>query len=165
MPNIAAIIESNKKKLREDEHNAMQRMCNCPPRGECPLDGECLAENIVYRATVISQDCRKETYVGLTATSLKTRLANHKASFKAKEKRNATELSKHIWKLKENNIDYTINWKILSKARRYSNVTKHCNLCIAGKYYIICHPKEASVNKRTELISKCRHTFLLRNVK
>ena len=29
MPNIAAIIESNnkKKKLREDEHSAMQRMC------------------------------------------------------------------------------------------------------------------------------------------
>ena len=72
MPNIAAIIESNnKEKLREDEHNAMQKMCNCPPRSECPLDGECLAENIVYQATIISQDCRKETYVGLTAASFK----------------------------------------------------------------------------------------------
>ena len=53
MPNIAAIIESNnKKKLREDEHNEMQKMCNCPPRNKWPLDGECSAENIVYQATV-----------------------------------------------------------------------------------------------------------------
>ena len=51
--------------------------------------------------------CLAEHHIPQVA-SFKTRLANHKASFKAKEKRNATELSKHIWKLKENNKDYTL---------------------------------------------------------
>ena len=54
-----------------------------------------------------------------------------------------------------------------NRSDRSSAVLFNCNLCIAEKYYIICHPKEASLNKRTELISKCRHRdkFLLRNVK
>ena len=87
MPNIAAIIESNNnKKAQRKRAQRNAKNVHCPPRSECPLDGECLAENIVYQATVISQDCRKETYVCFTATSFKARLANHKASFKAKEK-------------------------------------------------------------------------------
>ena len=45
-----------------------------------------------------------ETYVGLTENTLKTRYHNHTSSFRNKSNKNATELSKHIWKLKASNM-------------------------------------------------------------
>ena len=50
----------------------------------------------------------------MTATTFKERYANHTSSFRHKKDSNKTELSKHIWKLKENNQDYTIKWSILN---------------------------------------------------
>ena len=62
-------------------------------------------------------------------SSLKTRLANHKSSFNYFDKRNATELSKYVWELKNRNIDYIINWKLLKRAKPYSCASNRCNLC------------------------------------
>ena len=83
------------------------------------------------------------------------------------QKRNSTELSKHIWNLKDNNLSYAIKWEILCRAPHYSKVTKRCNLCIAEKFHILCKLGNATLNKRNELISRCRHEdkFLLRYVK
>ena len=44
-----------------------------------------------------------------------------------------------------------------SLIRAYSNQTKRCNLCIAEKYFILTKPQMASLNRRNELISTCRH--------
>jgi hypothetical protein len=44
----------------------------------------------------------------MTETTFRERYANHTSSFRHKKDSNNTELSKHIWKLKENNPDYTI---------------------------------------------------------
>ena len=81
-------------------------------------------------------------------------------------KKVSTELSKYIWSLKEKNIDYSIKWSILDHAKVYTNSTKRCNLCISEKYYIICKPWLATLNKRSELLSKCRHSrkYLLNEV-
>ena len=111
---------------------------------------------------------KNETYVGLTDTDFKSRYANHKQSFTNRTLQNATEVSKYIWKLKENNtavLDYKITWKTQGKAQSYSNRTKKCNLCLLEKFFIICHPDKATLNKKSELISHCRHMskFLLSN--
>ena len=46
------------------------------------MGGHCLAENMIYQASVIEtnkqNDQTTETYVGLTAPNFKSRLANHK---------------------------------------------------------------------------------------
>ena len=41
-----------------------------------------------------------------------------------------------------------------------------CNLCLWEKYFIICKPELAALNKRNELVSSCRHAkkFLLANI-
>ena len=82
-------------------------------------------------------------------------------------KQNYTELSKHIWNLKQKNIVYSIKWKILKRAKSYSNVSKRCNLCLWEKYFIICKPNMATLNRQNELVSTCRHAnrFLLKNFK
>ena len=39
----------------------------------------------------------------------------------------------------------------------YSHETKRCNLCLAEKVAIITADKTRSLNRRTELVSQCRH--------
>ena len=66
---------------------------------------------------------------------------------------------------KKAKVDYTITWKILDRAQSYSNATKRCKLRTLEKFYFICKQKLATLNKRTELASTCRHAnkFLLKN--
>ena len=58
-------------------------------------------------AKVIADDGQEQSYVGLADTEFKSRYANHTHSFRNPTKKNATELSKFIWALKDKNIDYT----------------------------------------------------------
>ena len=89
-------------------------------KDECSMQNRCLAESIVYQATVTTNDGEaKQTYVSLTETTFKTRYNNHKASFTNPTKRNATELSKHIWDLKNENVGFDIKWKVLKRAKSY----------------------------------------------
>ena len=86
-----------------------QQTCNCRVRENCSLNGECLKKNIVYQATVTSnQDNREETYIGMSENIFKTRYNNHKTAFKYRDKRTATELSNFVWDLKDKNINYSI---------------------------------------------------------
>ena len=71
-----------------------------------------------------------QTYVGLTENTFKTRFNNHKASFNSYQKRNSTELSKYVWDLKRENVDYSIRWKILKRAKSYNCASNRCNLCL-----------------------------------
>ena len=81
------------------------------------MNGRCREKGVVYRATV-ETDNSKETYVGLTDTEFKARLANHKQSFTKEKLKNTTELSKHVWSLKDSNVEYTIKWEIVGKAKK-----------------------------------------------
>ena len=86
-------------------------------------------------------------------------------SFRHAKNRNSTELSKHVWTLKENNINYSIAWRILSSHLPYNSSSKQCNLCLKEKFLIICRPELSTLNKRNELVSSCSHRnkALLRN--
>ena len=47
-----------------------------------------------------------ESAHGLTENNFKTRYRNHTSSFRHAKDRNSTELSKHIWTIKDNNIEH-----------------------------------------------------------
>ena len=84
---------------RTRSYNATQ--CNCRKPDDCPLNGQCLRREIVYQATVETDDgALPMIYIGASGTSFKQRLANHKAPFSHMAKENSTELSKHVWQLK-----------------------------------------------------------------
>ena len=94
----------NKSKLSHRAKTPDEKKCNCQKPSECPMSKNCLAKSVIYQATVTTSDKRPtQTYVGLTENEFKTRYTNHKASFNNYEKRNATELSKYIRNLKNNN--------------------------------------------------------------
>ena len=140
--------------------------CNCRKDKICPLHGECLTPDIIYQAEVTRFDNNTtEYYVGLTANQFKTRYNTHTHSFRNKSKTNETTLSQHIWELKNNNILFSLNWKIIAKAKSYIPGDRVCNLCLQEKFYIIYKSSMATLNTRNELASKCKHRwkYLLEN--
>ena len=54
-PSMEKIISSRNKKLLSTPQ-AEERMCNCPRNTPCPLDGKCLAKNVIYEAEVTQED-------------------------------------------------------------------------------------------------------------
>ena len=165
LPNIKSMIDTHNKRATnrvDSQTSGAPRTCNCRNKNDCPLEGKCLEKSVIYQATVTTANTT-ETYVGLTENEFKTRYGGHKTSFNNYNRRHATELSKYVWSLKEKNTDYTLRWRILTKARAYSNTSKKYNLCLEEKYYITCRPELASLNKRSEIMNTCRHSrkFLL----
>ena len=112
----------------------------------------------IYRATVTTEDRLLQKTTNLTRftlDSLKTLLRPREpqTSFNNHSKRMSIELSKHVWNLKDSNINFRITWKILKQVIAYNPSSKRCNLCLWEKYLTICKAHLATLNKRNELVS------------
>ena len=88
------------------------------------MDGKCRAENVIYQATVTTEQLPPvvDTYIGMT-TLFKDRLRGHTSSFENEKFKNQTTLSQHIWSLKERSIEFKISWKIIGRAKSFNPVT------------------------------------------
>ena len=104
-------------------------------------------------------------YYGTSEGEFKSRCNYHTQSFRHISHINDTELSKYLWMLKANGTDYHLKWSIKSYAFQYKCGTRRCDLCLTEKM-IIALADQKELNKRTELISKCRHRnkFILNRV-
>ena len=161
MPNMAAVIRQHNSAVMRgartvQENPPSEKPCNCRDKDRCPLNGVCQIHSIVYKATVVAGEDQRD-YIGLTAQTFKQRFYSHQQSFWDKKYQSSTALSKHIWSLKEKNTNFEIKWEVRKKAMEYQNTTGRCNLCVAEKLAIIRADKKTSLNKRSELVSKCRH--------
>ena len=166
MNNTKQIIDNHNKRVLNSSkvtdntanNTAHTKSCNCRQKSLCPLNGKCLQSSIIYQANVTRTDNNtSQSYIGLTENDFKTRYRNHTSSFRHAKHRNSTELSKHIWSLKDNNIEHSISWRVISNSSSYNSSSKRCNLCLKEKFLIICRPDLSSLNKRNELVSSCRH--------
>ena len=152
------IFNPSKHTNATTDNRVDKKSCNCRQKVTCPLNGNCLQSSVIYQATVTRNDNNtSETYIGLTENDFKTRYRNHTTSFRHAKHRNSTELSKDIWTLKDNNIDHTISWRIISSSSSYNSSNKRCNLCLKEKILIIYRRELSSPNKRNELLPSCRH--------
>jgi hypothetical protein len=169
MPNVAAIIRAhNKKVLSADCNEPATNMCNCRRKEDCPLNGKCKTSGVIYSATVTRDNNPiPSRYIGLTENQFKRRYYQHQHSFRNESYRHSTELSNHIWDLKASNTPYNIEWSVIKSAAPYSSASKRCNLCLTEKLMIAAPSNYHPLNKRSELISKCRHEnkFYLSNYK
>ena len=168
MNNTKQIINNHKKRIlnsskhindtTDNTNTKDTKNCSCRQKFTCPLNGNCLQSPLIYQATITRKDnSTTETYIRLTENDFKTRYRNHTTSFQHTKHRNSTKLSKHIWTLKENNIDHFILWHILSSRSPYNSASKRHNLCLEEKLLIIHQPELSSLNKRDELMSSCLH--------
>ena len=66
-------------------------------------------------------------------------------------------LSAHIWELKDKGIPHKLDWSILATASGYNPSTKQCRLCLLECWYILFQEEKATLNKRLEIFTNCRH--------
>ena len=157
MPNMASILRRNNVRILSNPATTIvERTCNCKQNDICPLAGECLKSGIVYKALVKTSD-NEISYLGTSEGTFKQRLYNHTKSFRNQQYEKDTELSKHVWKLKESNTPFKINWSIAASAAPYTSGSKKCDLCLTEKLLIATSDPKTILNKRDEIMSKCRH--------
>ena len=168
MPSMAAHIKAHNRKVFQEINptDAPDHTCNCKNDDICPLAGDCLQKAVVYQSDVTPDSEESQYYIGVTEPTFKTRWHDHNSSFRNEKYRHKSKLSTFVWKLKEQGKNYNLKWSILKKSTPYRVGSKRCNLCLWEKYFIIKGDNNM-INKKDELLGKCRHTqkFLLKNFK
>ncbi len=111
------------------------------------------------KATITTSNTNStKHYIGMTASTFKKRYRNHIKSFNHKRYSNDTELSKYIWKLKDDKQDFDITWSVLKQSISYTRGSKRCNLCLEEKLCILKNKnKQNLLNKKSEIVSTCNH--------
>ena len=141
--------------------------CNCRSKGACPLEGNCQVNDVIYKCVASTSMNPDKTYFRTAEGEFKKRYYNHTKSFKHKKNANDTGLAKYLWDIKERYHETPIlKWSIVKTVPGYSNISKKCLLCLHEKLEILNFPQQEHLfNKRSELISKCRHVnkYLLCN--
>ena len=105
-------------------------------------------------------------YFGISDGEWKKRFSFHTMTFRKREYEGSTELSKFIWSLQDKGESYSIKWRVAAQAHPYKCGTRRCDLCITEKTLIARSRHKGMLNKRSEIISKCRHRnkFTLRSI-
>ena len=163
-PNLAKIIAANNNKVLSEDKRFEQQLpgnsnCNCRGGNEsCPMEGAmCKDTNLLYQATVVEPGKPDATYAGISAPSWKIRYGNHTHSFRHSGKRGNTSLAGYIWRLKDQQRDFTIKWKTLATLPTYNPTTNSCRLCLVEKFTIMHQPELATINQHDEFYTACRH--------
>ena len=84
MQNIKSIINAHKRKIIYETNDLKQQeKCSCINKSEWPLNNECQATNIVYKAKITSnlENYKEKAYIGKSEGKFILRYANHKKSF------------------------------------------------------------------------------------
>ena len=129
------------------------KLCNCLKKENCPIRGAYLTENVLYYARI---SCDNETYKpklykGICDTTFKKRYANHKKN------KNDTKSCTEYCKLANKKLHPQISWSIKGNYKSYNPNSKRYSLCLHEKLEIVDDPEEILLNKRSEVISQCRH--------
>ena len=162
MPNLKQKIDGHNstilRNFQEKNANKNEKTCNCRSKNSCPLEGNCLAKAIIYRATVQNTSENKEnSYIGLVGDTFKSRYANHIKSINNSKYKHETCLSNFTWNLKENDQNFNINWKIIDRGTLFNPSTMRCNLCLKEKYNLLFRTDLCDINTKNEFGATCRH--------
>ena len=167
--NIFQIVSNHNKEINKEfqnrtnnnnNNNSKQNEWNCKTRNNCPMNGICNLNNVVYQGIIYPKENinDRKTDIGISSTKWKIRYANHKYSFSHEHLKHKTALSKHFWSLKNKVLTPEIRWSILKRSNTPKCFDGRCNLCLEEKIQIMKYPEpEQLLDKRCELISRCRH--------
>ena len=157
-PNIEKIIKSHNKKIisKQTHTENNEENCNCRAKESCPLNGKCLTSCIVYKAIITAPSEPTRQYFGSTEGPFKIRFNNHTHAFRNPTKKHATCLSTYIHDLQDKQIHPNLRWEIEKKCHPYKCGSRRCDLCLTEKLCLL--KSKNTLNKRTELLSKCRHS-------
>ena len=106
-----------------------------------------LSECLVYNAAVNTSATKN--YYGTCENSFKE--IYNTSSFRNKSREKSTEISNHIWELKENGENYTIDWLITKKGHSCYCGTRKRDLCLCEKWLIARANSASLLNKAMNL--------------
>ena len=102
MPNLKSLINSHNQNVLKDQPQSSPETCNCLEKEDCPMNGLCLKESLLYYTTIT---CHKGNYAklykGICETTFKKRYVNHKFF----SNKNDTKLSTEYWALKKQQLN------------------------------------------------------------
>ena len=157
LPNIKSIINAHRKILYLSSTTG-RRTCNCINTSQWPLQQRCISNNILYQAnTPLDENSETKVYYGICKTTFELRHANHKKLFNHKNPKLDTGQSNEFWRIKDNKHNANITWEILGRHQAYNTSSKRCSLCLNEKLKIVLHRDNNMLNRRTEILNKCRH--------
>ena len=169
MKNSFQIIINHNKEIIKDfqdrtnnnnNNNGIKNECNCKTRNNCPMNGLCNLNKVVYQGIIYPKEniMDRKTYIRISSTKWKVRYVNHKYSFSHEHLKHQTALSKQFWSLKNKGLTPEIQWSILKKSNTPKCFDGRCNLCLEEKMQIMTYSEpEKLLNKRCELIARCKH--------
>ena len=78
MPNVKWIISKHNKTILDPPTNNSERTWNCINSERCPLQEKCLTNNIMYKATLTSNEdnYQHKIYYGITETNSNSHTQN-----------------------------------------------------------------------------------------
>ena len=157
MPNIKTKIKAHNRVILQNSPSKNTKRCNCQQKENCPMNGDCLKESLVYYATISCNDknYKLKLYKGSCKTNFKKSYSNHKKSFNVSFYRHDTKLSTEYWNLRMKQLNPQISWKIKGVYKSYNTTSNRCNLCLTEKLEILDDPDKNLLNKRSEIISQC----------
>ena len=169
MNKVSQIIKQHNRNV-PNKKQKQTNTYNCRNKNEWPLHGNCKVQNVIDKCTVsATQTIKHCVYLRIAEGNWKQRLYNHRQSFKDKKHKYDTALSRYLWDQKEgHNQILKLTWSIVRFAPGYSNISKRWTLCLPEKLLVLnYHNPAKSLNKRSELMAKCRHEnkFLQSNYK
>ena len=156
---MKTIINSHNHEVTNSKTITKDRTCNCVDKAKCPLSQNCLINNIIYKAVLTSTNphYKEKIYFRTAETTFKLRYSNHQRPFKFLKYKKDTELSNEVWRMKKSGQAPVITWKIVRRCSPYNPNSKRCYLYLNEKLEIATYRRNNLLNKKTELISKCRY--------
>ena len=93
-------------------------LCNCRKKHECPVDGKCRAENIVYKCVASVDGYSNKVYLGTAEGDFKQSFYNYRMSVNNKGHSTDTTLSKYVLQVKRKlKIMSSRKWSIIKSVR------------------------------------------------
>ena len=78
---MANVIKPQNKKAAMSNEKSVAA-CNCRNKGNCPLDGLCQTNDIIYKCVVSTKIMLEKMYLRTAEGDFKKRFYNHRKSFK-----------------------------------------------------------------------------------
>ena len=158
MPNLKSLINSHNQNILRDQPQSTPETCNCLKKEHCPMNGFCLTKCLLYYATITyDKENYTKLYKRISETTFKKRYGNHKKSFNVPTYKNDTNLSTEYWALKAKQLNPKVSWQIKRTYNSYNPISRRYNLCPNEKLEILDDQDKNFLNKRSEVISHCRH--------
>ena len=154
MPSMASTISSHNKFVLGENPAPAEGGCNCRSGADkCALNGRCLTSSLVPRL-------HREGAQGVhraDSKHLQAEVHSAQGVLQAPEPGTPHHTLELRLEPEIQQLPFSASWSIMKKDPTYSKETMNCQLCLMEKTLISLADRSTYLNKRSEIMGKCRH--------